>query len=319
MESSKMKFSIGYKFMVVITMISAFNAEIMAETVSQKQAKHLASVFFNTMYGEKTGEPKLIWNGRELTTNRLFTPFYAYNSPRGGYVVISAENKGFPVLAYSRTEKFDKSRLKEEEYTQFQRYAREIELIRYDTRLPERATMAWTGIPDYFTDVIERPYSTPEFESLTEEAKEELELIDRRNSWIMMPTAVEFELYNPERFRNYVLDDALGESEYIPFSFYEDFLSDIADEERNRAMAYEKILINPEPVMRYEGGGHITLKLPKEARILRVYSMSGRRMQERYFRETDTMFADLNGMPSGYYVIMAMASDGTIYGFKVKR
>lgn len=295
-----------------------FSAE--AETVSQKQARQLASTFFNTMYEEVTPEPKLVWNGRELTTNRLFTPFYVYNSPRGGFIVISAENKGFPVLAYSRSRKFDKGALTDEERNHFQRFAREIEIIRYDTRNPSRAIAAWTNIPEYFRQMLDTPYDTPEFQALTDESKEEIELMDRKNSWIIMPSAVEFEIYDSDRYRNYNLDDVLGDdSEDIPFQFYEDFISDIADEERARVASYEKILINPDPVLRYEGGGHITLKLPENGKLLRVYRIDGRRMQERYFKNSDTLFADLSGMPAGFYIILAMTDSGKIYGFKVRR
>ena len=71
-----------------------------AETVSQRQAKHIAQQFFNAAYGRVMGEPKLVYNGRRLTTNSLFPPFYVYNLQAGGFVVISAENKAFPILGY---------------------------------------------------------------------------------------------------------------------------------------------------------------------------------------------------------------------------
>ena len=70
----------------------------LAETVSQKHASKIAETFFNTAYGIHVAAPKFAWNGRQLTTDRLFTPFYIYNHPRGGFVIISAENKAFPVL-----------------------------------------------------------------------------------------------------------------------------------------------------------------------------------------------------------------------------
>ncbi|MDE6010724.1 MAG: Spi family protease inhibitor, partial [Muribaculaceae bacterium] len=69
---------------------------LMAETVSQKQAKELAQKFFDQAYHERTAPVSLVYNGKKLTTDRLFTPFYVYNQPRGGFVMISAENKAFP-------------------------------------------------------------------------------------------------------------------------------------------------------------------------------------------------------------------------------
>ena len=124
------------RIILILTMALSAVSSVFAEVVPQKQAMQLAQNFFNTMYGTVTGRPKLVWNGRELTTNRLFTPFYTYNSPKGGYVTISADSKAYPVLSYSRTNTFDKAKLGDDERDQFQRYAREIELIRYDSRIP---------------------------------------------------------------------------------------------------------------------------------------------------------------------------------------
>ena len=90
------------RIILILTMALSAVSSVFAEVVPQKQAMQLAQNFFNTMYGTVTGRPKLVWNGRELTTNRLFTPFYTYNSPKGGYVTISADSKAYPVLSYSR-------------------------------------------------------------------------------------------------------------------------------------------------------------------------------------------------------------------------
>ena len=73
------------RIILILTMALSAVSSVFAEVVPQKQAMQLAQNFFNTMYGTVTGRPKLVWNGRELTTNRLFTPFYTYNSPKGGY------------------------------------------------------------------------------------------------------------------------------------------------------------------------------------------------------------------------------------------
>lgn len=290
-----------------------------AETVSQKWAMQVAQTFFNTMYGQSTGRPKLVWNGRELTTNRLFTPFYVYNSPKGGFVAISADSKAFPVLAYSRNHKFDKGDIRDAEHEQFERYAREMELIRYDSRLPKRAMEAWSNLPQYITDVLNNPYATPEYRRLTAEAQDALEQMDRRNSWIIMPTAIEFDLYRPEQYRDYTLDDVTAEPEEVPFSFYEDFLSEIAEEERTRAAAYDEILIPTHPKIQYGGGGHYTILLPEEASLMRVYDVSGTRTQERRFRGTNSMLLDLSGMPAGYYIVLALSREGNIYAFKLHR
>lgn len=292
-----------------------------AEVVTQKMASRLAQTFFNTMFDQTTPAPKLIWNGRQLTTNRLFTPFYVYNTPRGGYVMISADSKAYPVLAYSRDRNFSISDVKDAEHDQFERFAREIELIRYDSRVPESAKRAWENIPEYFTNILQNPYGTVEYRRLTDEARERLEELDRRNSWIVMPTAVEFDLYNPEQYRDYKLSDVLGDEaiEEVPFSFYEDFLRGIEEEERARAAAYEKILIPTDPIVRYQGAGAYSIQLPEEARLMRVYAVSGSMTRELKFKGTNVMNFDLTGMPSGYYIVLAMTSRGDIYAFKVHR
>lgn len=292
-----------------------------AEVVTQKMASRLAQTFFNTMFGQTTPAPRLIWNGRSLTTNRLFTPFYVYNTPRGGYVMISADSKAYPVLAYSRDRNFSISDIKDAEHDQFERFAREIELIRYDSRVPESAKRAWEHIPEYFTNILQNPYGTEEYRRLTDEARESLEELDRRNSWIVMPTAVEFDLYNPEQYRDYKLSDVLGDEaiEEVPFSFYEDFLQGIEEEERARAAAYEKILVPTDPIVRYQGAGAYSIQLPDEARLMRVYAVSGSMTRELKFKGTNVMNFDLTGMPSGYYIVLAMTSRGDIYAFKVHR
>lgn len=311
----------GMRIILTVCLLAFGMAICRAEVVTQKMASRLAQTFFNTMYGETTAAPKLIWNGRQLTTNRLFTPFYVYNSPRGGYVMIAADSKAYPVLAYSRNRNFNISDIKEAEHDQFERFAREIELIRYDSRVPEAAKWAWEHIPEYFTNVQQNPYGTVEYRRLTDDARESLEDLDRRNSWIVMPTAVEFDLYNPEQYRDYNLSDVLGEEEMeeVPFKFYEDFINELNEEERARAAAYERILIPTDPIVKYHGAGAYTIQLPDEAKLMRIYAVNGAMTRELKFKGTNVMNFDLTGMSSGYYIVLAMTANGDIYAFKVHR
>lgn len=290
-----------------------------AETVSQKQASKIAQTFFNAAYGEYVAAPKMVWNGRQLTTDRLFAPFYVYNHPRGGFVIISAENKAFPVLGYSRTGKFDKDRLTDEERELMKQYAHEIEMIRYDSRTPERAITAWQQMPQYLYDVIADPYNSPEFRALTDEVQEEIEQIDRRNGWVMMPSAVEFNIYNPERWRDYTLDDVLAEEEYVPFSLYEDFIREIAEEDRARQAALDEIISPTRPVLTRLGGAHFKVRYPEEVTMTRVYGLDGMRYHEKYWRDTDTASLDLSNLPVGYYALMALGKSGKVYGIKIAR
>lgn len=309
----------------IILIIIIFGTSLQAgsETVSQKEAQRLATTFFNTLYDAVSPTPKLAWNGRELTTDKLFSPFYVFNSPRGGFVVISAENKAFPILAYSKGVKFDKSSLNKREYAQFQRFAREIELIRYDARNVDRAVYSWQHIPEYFTQIISSPYDSEEFLRLTDDAKDEIEEMDRRNGWIIMPTAVEYDIYNPEQYRDYTLDDVLVDEDdqyyQIPYKFYEDFLQDIDNETRAKAAAYDEILYPSHPKVRSEGGGTYTIFLPEPAKLMRVYDVTGRRMIEKTYGDTNSAFIDMSGLGAGYYIIMIITDNGKIYGFKLAR
>ncbi|MDE5790445.1 MAG: Spi family protease inhibitor [Muribaculaceae bacterium] len=291
-----------------------------AETVSQKEAMKIAQTFFNSLYGEVTAPPKLVWNGRQLTTDRLFNPFYIYNSPKGGFVIISAENKAYPVLGYSRDNGFNRDKLGEDENNLLKQYAKEVELIRYDSRIPTSALDAWQNMPTYIDRVIKNPYSTSEFFNLSEERKEKIESIDRRNGWIVMPTAVEFVLFNPDDYRELTLDDLLvEEQEEIPFSFYEDFLETVRMENMAREMELEEMLTPTKPIVKSLGGGHFEISFPESVQLMRVYGMNGSLGTERYFRETPVVNVDISALVPGFYAGLVLSDNGKIYSFKLYR
>ncbi|MDE6231149.1 MAG: Spi family protease inhibitor [Muribaculaceae bacterium] len=308
------------KLLVMTAMPMALFAD--AENVSQKQAAGIAATFFNAAYGEHVAAPKLHWNGRQLTTNRLFAPFYVYNHPKGGFVIISADSKAFPVLGYGLKGRFDKDKLGADEKKLLTQYAREIELIRYDSRTPDRAIEAWQKMPQAIYAFLNNPYSTPEFEALTDEQQEFIELIDRRNGWIMIPSAVEFPVYDPERFRDYVLEDVLGnemEAEDVPFEFYNSFISELEEEERMKAAALEELINPTRPVVKYLGGAHYSISFPENVRMVRVYGMEGTWKLERYSEGTPLLSLDLSSLGSGFYAVMVLTEGGKVYGLKLSR
>ena len=124
------------------------------EIVTHRQALKLAQQFFNEAAGEVTPEPKMVYNGKNLTTRKLFTPFYTFTSPRGGFVIISADNKAMPILAYSLTGGFSEGKLTEAQRELLRGYARDIELIRYDSRIVDEAMDAWSHFPDYVVSLL---------------------------------------------------------------------------------------------------------------------------------------------------------------------
>lgn len=300
----------------IILIISFFSISMRAENVSQKQASEIAETFFNAVNGQIMSKPKLVWNGRQLTTDRLFAPFYIYNHPRGGFVIIPADSKAFPIIGYSKTGRFDRDKLTEKENDLLKKYAHEIELIRYDSRIPERAISAWQNLPLYINKVLNNPYDTPEFNSLNEDQKENLEEIDRRNNSIMLPSAIEFKLYDPENFRDYTLDDVTTED--IPFKFYEDFIKEIEQERKERMAAFEELLSPTKPVILSSGGAHYTISFPENIKLIRIYNMSGAKIMEKYFKN-NLINLDISSLPGGFYALMALSEDGHVYGLKIFR
>ncbi|MCM1318973.1 MAG: Spi family protease inhibitor [Muribaculaceae bacterium] len=168
-----------------------------AETVSQKQAKRIAQQFFNEAYGQVMGEPKLVYNGRRLTTNSLFPPFYIYNLQAGGFVVISAENKAFPILGYDLKDNFDPDHIPDTLKELLRLYALHIEYIRYDSSIPYEAEKAWLDLPSYIAGIVHAPYVATDPRTTKEEAIEELDVILEMND----PYAFASSSYTPDQWQ----------------------------------------------------------------------------------------------------------------------
>lgn len=275
--------------------------------------------FFNAAYGEVTAPPQMVWNGRQLTTDRLFSPIYVYNSPKGGYVIISGENKAYPILAYSKVRKFDKDKISDDEKEVLKTYAREIELIRYDPRIPAKAMEAWRNIPEYISAVLASPYDSDEYRALGEERKDMLESLARSGNQILMPSAVEFSLYDPDAYRELTLDDVTAADDEIPFKFYEDFIREVSRENRERDIKLEEIVSPSRPVVKALGGGHFEISFPENIRMMRIYTIGGMQMMEKYYKETSLMNIDMSVLGSGYYIGLALADSGNVFGFKLYR
>lgn len=160
--------------MLTIGVAVATPVRLTAETVTQPQAKAIATTFFNAANGRMMPEPKMVYNGRHLTTQRLFVPFYVYNLPSSSaFVIISAENKAFPILGYSLKETFDPNNISDGTKALLRQYAYDIERIRYDSRIPYEAIAAWGDIPHYIDSLLRAPYDATD-PSLSPEETEEL-------------------------------------------------------------------------------------------------------------------------------------------------
>lgn len=158
-----------------VLLIFLLTAGARAETVSQKQAAQIARTFFNAANKRVQAPPKMAWNGRRLTTDRLFSPFYVYNNPAGGFVIISAENKAFPILGYSLTDRFDPNDIGMRLKTLLSLYAGHIERVRYDSRVPEKAIAAWGDINGYIAGMLATPYEATDVLIDPAEAEKEID------------------------------------------------------------------------------------------------------------------------------------------------
>lgn len=182
---------------------------VKAESVSQKQAQQLAQLFFNQSAGNVTAPPKLVYNGKKLTTGRFFTPFYVYNTSLGGFVIISAENKAFPILGFSLKDSFDPEKLGDSEMALLKSYAMEIELVRYDTQPVDGAVWAWQHYGDYVDGILKAKYTATDPKFSVEES---LRLIDHG---IETDDAVYSDMYTPRQWRD-MIEEELNLKESAP-------------------------------------------------------------------------------------------------------
>lgn len=152
------KINISKLIVVFLVMTIAVSAQ--AETVSQKQAKKIAEMFFNEARGMKMSAPDYVYNGKSLSTGRFMTPFYLFNHSSGGYVIIAADNKAFPILAFDLEQKFDKKNIGSQTLELLTHYAKHIEQIRYDSQVPYDAIEAWQNLPTYIHSVLNAEVKT---------------------------------------------------------------------------------------------------------------------------------------------------------------
>ncbi len=182
--------------LLVVILTSYSGNKAYAETVSQKTASNIAQQFFNAINGRITEAPKMVYNGRKLTTHRLFNPFYVYNSPAGGFVIISAENKAYPILAFSREGSFDPNYISDKMKALLSLYANHIEAIRYDSRMPLKAISAWGDIRNHIAGIISAPYDA------TDSRLSDDDLVDMLDTAISSDNVEEFVsyYYSPEEW-----------------------------------------------------------------------------------------------------------------------
>lgn len=167
-----------------------------AETVTRKEAQRLAQTFFNEMYGRVMSAPAFAYGGKDLTTDRLFTPFYIFNHPAGGYVVIAADNKAYPILAYSREGAFAQDKMDASLKEWLRNVARNIELVRYDSRVPYEAISQWIDLNATVHKTLHADLRVAPARYTAEQARQAIEAsLDRGEDAALMS-----DVYTPEQW-----------------------------------------------------------------------------------------------------------------------
>lgn len=252
-----------------------------SETVGQKEAKAMAQKFFNESKNYVTGPVTYVYNGKDLTTRRLFTPFYVFNSPSGGFVIVSAENKAFPILGYSLTGKFEKDKMTPMVKEILADFSRDIELIRYDSRIPTDAIEQWSTYPEVVFDMLKNPENEDYYPA---------SLDDKEDFWMVRRYATEFDFETAEPV----------EAAFAPSEVF-------------------SIQAPDAPEVTWNGGGHFALGLPEGIRRVIIYNLAGSRVDHRTYRGTNVANVDLSALPNGFYVALIIDEKGVRHAAKLYR
>lgn len=293
------------KTAISISLIALYALSGMAETISRKEAAMLAREFFDMASGMTSGKPEMVYNGKNLTTDRLFSPFYVFNSPSGGFVIIAAENKAFPILGYSLKEKFNPNSIDKTSGKLLREFAMHIEAIRHDGRIPYDAIEAWNGFKEYAAGILDSTGNNGDYLSPDSVG----------NRLWLRHAATEFQ--NPGRAFTDSDDTGISDEEYTPFSFYEDFLAKTQAEKSAREKFFEELLHPSSPTVRHIGGGHFQITIPEEVILARILSIQGVLVETLTFKNTDTASISLDRLPPGYYVVVLNGRSGKPYGIKI--
>ena len=252
-----------------------------AETVGQKEAKSMAQKFFNESRNYVTPPVTYVYNGKDLTTQRLFTPFYVFNSPSGGFVIVSAENKAFPILAYSLNESFDKDRMTPMTREILTDFSRDIEMIRYDSRIPSDALEQWFTYPEVVFDMLKNPENDDYYAASFD---------DEESFWMVRREATEFDFDIEEPV----------EYAYAPVETL-------------------SVEVPETPVVTSNIAGHFSLTLPMEIERVIIYDVTGMMVENRKYRNTNVAHVDLASHPNGFYLALAIDRYGVGHAVKLYR
>ncbi len=265
----------------IFSMLLAGGPLSYAETIGQKEAKSMAQKFFNETKNYVTPPVSYVYNGKDLTTQRLFTPFYVFNSPSGGFVVVSAENKAFPILAYSLKETFDKDKITPMVRSILTDFSKDIEMIRYDSRIPSDAIEQWATYPEVVFDMLKNP-ENDDYYAVSFDGKEAVWMVRK------VATEFDFETEDPVEF-------AFAPVETI------------------------SVTLPETPIVISNIAGHFALSLPMDIERVIVYDVTGMMVENRKYRNTNVAHVDLAAHPNGFYIALVIDVDGIGHAVKLYR
>ena len=267
--------------MAVCGLLPAGGHLLYAETIGQKEAKSMAQKFFNESRNYVTPPVAYVYNGKDLSNQRLFTPFYVFNSPSGGFVVVSAENKAFPILAYSLKENFDKDRMTPMTRDILTDFSRDIEMIRYDSRIPSDAIEQWATYPEVVFDMLKNPENDDYYA---------VSLDDGEAFWMVRRAATEFDFETEDP-----VEYAFAPSDTI------------------------SVRLPETPVVTSNIAGHFALSLPMDIERVIVYDVTGMMVENKKYKSTNVANIDIAAHPNGFYIALAIDSDGIGHAVKLYR
>ncbi len=135
---------------IITLLILALSISVYADTISQLKATDAAKAFFNDNNATRSGvSPVLVWTGGDGTRAPYAPPFYVFNNPNGGWVVISGEDSGRAILAWSDKGVFDPITLPDNAAAWFEEYANQINWARAHQLTPSEETIKeWADLLD---------------------------------------------------------------------------------------------------------------------------------------------------------------------------
>ena len=113
-----------------------------ADVVSLDKATAAARQYFNDGAVTRAGaiEPVLAWTYNEVTKGPYAPAFYVFNNPQGGWMIISGEDSGRAILAWSEEGSFDPNSLPDNTEAWLEEYANQINWAREHNLKPSEAS-----------------------------------------------------------------------------------------------------------------------------------------------------------------------------------